>query len=82
IYTITSSTQRLKLGQPIFELVSVAVPMKKLHPQFIEEDQESEDVIFYSSSENPGSDQDNERTDEDNIDPRWETLKKIKDNIK
>jgi len=82
IYTITSSTQRLKLGQPVFELISVSVPMRKLHPRFKDDDQENEDIYFSTSSETPGSDKKSENTDEENIDPRWEALKKLKDNIK
>lgn len=82
IYTITTSTQRLKFGQPIFEIISVAVPMKKLHPRFAEEENENDGGIFYSSSEKRGSEQDNEESDMDYIDPRWEALKKLKNNIK
>ena len=82
VYTITSSTQRLKLGQPVFELISVSVPMRKLHPRFQDEDQENEDIYFSTSSEKPGLNKKSEKTDEDNIDPRWEALKKLKDNTK
>ncbi len=64
----------LDLGQPMYEYITLAVPMKKLHPRFQEEDDSSEEgKLIYTSSDNSKDD------DEDgSVDPRWEILKKLK----
>ena len=77
IMLIHRDTVSLELGQFIYEFISLAVPMKKLHPRFTEdeEDEESETgKIVYSSLSN----EENDRGDDDDIDPRWEKLKKLK----
>ena len=74
IMIINRDTVNLELGQYIYEFIGLAIPMKKLHPRFRDESEEdeSEGRIIYSS----GEDTDND--DEQNIDPRWEQLKKLK----
>ncbi|MEL6558728.1 MAG: DUF177 domain-containing protein [Bacteroidota bacterium] len=70
VKVITQSTQSVNISHYLFEMISVAVPMKKLHPRF-EESEESEDEIIYSS------DNQQETTDDDPIDPRWNALKDL-----
>lgn len=82
IYVITGSTQRLRLGQIIYELITVAIPMKKLHPRFTEEDREDDDGLYYSSYEKSETDGSQNKVDRDSIDPRWDVLKKLRDNLK
>ena len=82
IYVITGSTQRLRLGQIIYELITVAIPMRKLHPRFAEEDLERDDGLYYSSYEKSGTDRSQNKTDRDSTDPRWDALKKLRDNLK
>lgn len=69
----------LELGQYIYEFIVLAVPMKKLHPRFrLEEsleDDTAEGKIVYSSDK---SDETKKDDDDDNIDPRWNILKKLK----
>lgn len=72
IVIIARDQAQLELGQFIYEFINLAIPMKKLHPKFREEEQENDDTegkIVYKSE--PGDD----NTD---IDPRWEKLKKLK----
>jgi len=71
IMIINRDTASLNVGQYIYEFISLAIPMKKLHPRFRDEDDESEGRIIYSS----GDDTTEEQHD---IDPRWEQLKKLK----
>ncbi len=74
IVIITREQESLDLGQFIYELIAVNVPMKKLHPRFMQnglEDAESE-MVYTSGAA------DNEQEDEDKTDPRWEKLKKLK----
>lgn len=75
IIMIHRDSDHLELGQYIYEFISLAIPMKKLHPRYegeLDLEDESEGKIIYTS----GSDSD-DKGDED-IDPRWEQLKKLK----
>ncbi|NOT76929.1 MAG: DUF177 domain-containing protein [Cyclobacteriaceae bacterium] len=73
IVMITRNQQSLDIGQYMYELIAVNVPMKRLHPKFQEDDLEESDIkLVYSS---PISEKEK---DEDAIDPRWEKLKKLK----
>jgi len=73
IMIIHRDTVSLELGHYIYEFIALAIPMKKLHPRFQdeEEDDTSEGRIIYSS----GDDNTNEQQ---TMDPRWEQLKKLK----
>jgi uncharacterized metal-binding protein YceD (DUF177 family) len=46
--------------------------MKKLHPRFKDEDESNEGKMVYSSASDDHTD------DEDEVDPIWEKLKKLK----
>jgi uncharacterized protein len=73
IVVINRETVSLDLGQYIYEFIALAVPMKKLHPRFRDEESdegEAEGKIIYSSAD--------ENKEDENIDPRWEQLKKLK----
>ncbi|MBX2965896.1 MAG: DUF177 domain-containing protein [Cyclobacteriaceae bacterium] len=76
IMIIDFNTVSLELGQYMYEFISLAVPMKKLHPRFTEnEDEENEDEegqIIYSSE--------TEETSTKETDPRWEKLKNLNKN--
>jgi uncharacterized protein len=72
IVIINRETVSLDLGQYIYEFIGLAVPMKKLHPKFRDEEsneEEAEGKIIYSSAD---------KNKDENIDPRWEQLKKLK----
>lgn len=75
IVLITREQPFLDLGQYLYELITVNLPMKRLHPRFADEKtSEQEDIrLVYSS---PADDTDNK--EEEPIDPRWEKLKKLK----
>ena len=73
VVMITNDTQQLDVGQYIFEFVGLAVPMKKLHPRFEEEDDEFGSLVYSSSEEgNNGV--------ETETDPRWGKLNELKKN--
>lgn len=71
IVIIARDQSALELGQPIYEFIAVAMPIKKLHPKFRTEEAEMEGVegkiVYTASTDNEGD-----------IDPRWEALKKLK----
>lgn len=71
IVIIHRDTQQLELGQYIYEFISLAVPMKKLHPRFREEEDSSEGKIIYSSESSA-------RAGSAETDPRWDKLKDLK----
>ncbi len=73
VMMIHRDTATLDLGQPMFEYIILAVPIKKLHPRFMEEEDDNEEgKIIYSSATK------DEESDESVADPRWEALKKLK----
>ncbi|HEX8037542.1 MAG TPA: DUF177 domain-containing protein [Chryseosolibacter sp.] len=78
IIMIHRDSESLELGQYIFEFIALEIPMKKLHPRFQQEEEEddadAEGKIIYSS----GSSTDDDGNDGEDIDPRWEMLKKLK----
>jgi uncharacterized protein len=78
IWTIPNGQQSINLEKNIFDYLTLAVPMKKLHPRFEleEEDDEYELELVYSSIED--EEEVDTTPDEEEIDPRWALLKKIK----
>jgi uncharacterized protein len=86
---ITQNTQKINLAQFIYEIIGISLPMKKIHPDYLEEEDEDEDdlsevKLVYSSL----ADQEQEEEDQssgsdesdDTIDPRWSILKNLKNN--
>lgn len=75
IMTISRDTVSLELGQFIYEFIALSIPLKKLHPRFQNDadDEDSEGKIVYSSSDEP-----TETNNGEEIDPRWNILKKLK----
>ena len=78
IMIIHRDTATLELGQLMYEFISLAVPLKKLHPKFQDEadDEDSEGKIVYSSGGDPEDGKSNDK-DDDDIDPRWNILKNL-----
>jgi uncharacterized protein len=81
IYIITRDTPRLKLAQLIYEFILLALPAKKIHPDYVgemdEEDFDEEGQLVYMSDEDWEDDEEDSPSDED-ADPRWEILKNLK----
>ena len=67
---ISWDKERINVMQPIYDMLNMAVPMKKLHPKFADESDEDE-VIFSTEPE-----EEEKAINED--DPRWAALKKLK----
>jgi len=75
---IPRDTQKLNVASIMFEFIGLDIPMKKLHPRYSEEDDEENDdevLLIYSSEE---KDQTEDQENEEMIDPRWASLKKLK----
>lgn len=66
---IPANTQKIDVAQFVYEFLTLAIPMKKLHPRFEGEED------FYAA------DQDiSDTTSDEPVDPRWNELKKLKNN--
>lgn len=72
VVMISHHTATLDVGQPMYEYILLAVPMKKLHPRYSEEDTAEEGTMIYSSAAESADD------DSGAVDPRWDVLKKLK----
>ncbi len=64
---IPGSTASINVAEFIYEFANLAIPMKKIHPKLAEEDRP--DLAYSDEVEDSG---------EEEIDPRWEVLKKLK----
>jgi uncharacterized protein len=80
LWQITSGTQTINLAQHLYDYISLSLPMKKLHPRFVEElddeeDDSEEDLLIYTSHSE--SDSEDEDDDDEDTDPRWDALKNL-----
>lgn len=75
IVLITREQATLDVGQYLYELITVNLPMKRLHPRYRSEKESDQDVKLVYSSQ---PDVDHKGEKEEPIDPRWEKLKKLK----
>ncbi len=72
---ISRNRKEINLAQSIYELISVAVPMKKLHPRYGTQEEGRDELIYSTQSGEPDIEK-----KQGEIDPRWEALKKLKNN--
>lgn len=73
VWIIPGGMQAINIEENIYELIGVAIPMKKLHPKFGEDDSEGVELVYTSEDEST-----DEETLSESIDPRWDVLKKLK----
>ena len=66
---IPTNTQKVDVAQFVYEFLTLAIPMKKLHPRYNDDEEIliTDEEISEQSSDEP-------------IDPRWNELKKLKNN--
>ena len=69
---ITKERVEIDLDQLVYDIIALAVPVKKLHPRYLTEDDDSETehTLIYSSEpiESPKQNE---------TDPRWSKLKEL-----
>ena len=75
VITIPATDHAFNVAQLIYEDVVLSIPMKKISPNVDEDDLEM--LNKYSPKDN---EEDSEEENTDGVDPRWEALKKLKDN--
>ncbi|SMG28667.1 Uncharacterized metal-binding protein YceD, DUF177 family [Marivirga sericea] len=71
VMVITKNTQVINVGHFIYETIALQIPLKRLHPDEIEEDEEHNEYVYIDDAEE-------EIEKEENIDPRWAALKNLK----
>ena len=76
IEIIARDTATINVAQPIFDFIGLAIPIKKLHPRFRNEDTDDDSNVLIYSTESVKSEADLEGEKE--VDPRWAALKKLK----
>ncbi len=75
LMVIPRDSQTINIASLLFEFVGLEIPMKKLHPRFQNEEEDGEDFVeIYSSA----TEEEEEQDQEEQVDPRWEALKKLK----
>ncbi|MBD1395838.1 DUF177 domain-containing protein [Pontibacter sp. JH31] len=79
LWQITPETQTLNIAQHLYDYIGLSLPMKKLHPRFVEEqdEEDEQDILIYSSKNSGVSDGDDDSDDDEDIDPRWDALKNL-----
>ncbi len=70
---IPFGASEINVANNIFEYICLAVPVKKLHPRFRDDDEEDE--IIYSDTI---GDKQQQKKEEGEVDPRWQALKNWK----
>ena len=80
IEIINRNTTRINVARYIFDFIALALPVKKIHPDLRDEEDEidpldeADGILVYSSED--VAEETEEETEK--IDPRWEALKKLK----
>jgi uncharacterized metal-binding protein YceD (DUF177 family) len=72
VMVITKNTQVINVGHFIYETIALLIPLKRLHPDEVEEDEEHNDYVYIDDA---GAETEEE---EESIDPRWAALKNLK----
>ncbi|HBQ60683.1 MAG TPA: DUF177 domain-containing protein [Balneolaceae bacterium] len=72
VRNIDHASQQIDLEQDVRDTILLNLPTKKLHPRFLDEDGNPKEILNEQFGDIP-------EDDEEQIDPRWEKLKKLKD---
>lgn len=76
VYLITNDTAQINVAQLIYEFILLAIPAKRLHPRYQEDDDDDEAIegtwVYSSATEESENDVEPENN------PIWEQLKKFK----
>jgi uncharacterized protein len=70
IVIITRDQESIDIGQYLYEFIVLEVPMKKIHPALVKEEDPEETVVYSTAAD--------ETEAPEEVDPRWEILKKLK----
>jgi uncharacterized metal-binding protein YceD (DUF177 family) len=75
IEMIPYGADTINIAQHIYDFIGISLPMKKLHPRFRNDDIDEDGLLVYTSEQEPTKEQ-----KEQEIDPRWASLGKLRMN--
>jgi uncharacterized metal-binding protein YceD (DUF177 family) len=84
VMMITRDTPKVNVAQLIYEFILLALPAKKIHPDYRnemdDEEYDGEGIYAYIDGQESDESEDDSASTEDNtpVDPRWDLLKKLK----
>lgn len=84
VFMITKDTPTINVAQLVYEFILLAIPAKKIHPDYMDETDEDDfdeegSLIYLSEEEEIESDDSDENSHQEKpADPRWEILNKLK----
>ena len=67
------------IGQIMFELLALEMPSRKIHPRFVDESDEYDNEIFFSTEDIDSEEKEDQKEE---LDPRWKELLKLKNKSK
>lgn len=76
LFLLDRKEPKLDLSQDIFDFIALAVPMRKIHPRFIADEDSTQASFLYTTQANVEKES---KTSEDTIDPRWAALRNLTD---
>lgn len=81
VFMITKDTSSINIAQLIYEFILLAIPAKKIHPDYLDEmddEFDHEGSLVYLSDETEKVETEEEQIGDKPADPRWEILNKLK----
>ncbi|MFC3881580.1 YceD family protein [Algoriphagus namhaensis] len=77
VYMITRDTPSINIAQLLYEFILLAIPTKRIHPDYKNE-LDNDDPEIQGGFIIIERDEENEISEEEQIDPRWASLKNLK----
>jgi uncharacterized metal-binding protein YceD (DUF177 family) len=77
LFLLDRKEPKLDLSQDIFDFIALEVPMRKLHPRFLTDGDDTETDSFIYTTDR--ADASPTKSAEEATDPRWAALQKLKD---
>lgn len=79
VWVIPQGEHHVNISQMIYEMTLLALPIKRIHPDVESGKSHSEMLNLLDKYSNP-NEAEEESSNEEKIDPRWEQLKKLRNN--
>ena len=79
VLIIPFNEYQINVAQYIYEMITLSIPVKRVHPGIADGTLESEALFILGYQEDESSEQEEDKTEitEEEIDPRWSKLKKL-----
>lgn len=80
VWVIPQGEYQLNIAQMIYEMILLAIPIKRIHPDVKNGESHSEMLKLLEKYELHDGEKTESQAENEDIDPRWEQLKKLKNN--